>query len=307
MYAIVSETHCSIDYQPICNGSFQRLNHDVTVARENKLGLRTYYGSDRHGTASKDVAEYFFGNFTMSPLPKNKTCEQQATTLEKLPSQVLQARGTKSECVVFKIGVGPPEENGEGENLPYFRRMFEANEVDRRRIYEKKLNPCTTNVIRVAVHIRRGDLLSYLKGNSIQTAKRLVHENAYVDLLNQLINKLEGIGRHTIIEIRLFCEDMVYPSNIPSAVDWELVDLREKLAFNDSITKDLKVFAGSNNSIEAFDEMCFSDVLITGTSGFSHMASILCKTPIVLGIPFWLSYDYVPNALVSTVTKYIIA
>ena len=292
--------------------SFQSFNHIFTVARENKLKLRTHFGSARHGVNPEGVAKYFFGNLTMTPLPQNKTCEWQQTTLEKLPSQIRQVRET-NDCVVFVIGVWEfaPDENGGGENLPYFRRMFEANEIDRRRSYygitgeviPKKWESCGSNIIRVAVHIRRGDLLSFLnqKRGSFRigtTQNRLVHENAYVDVLNQLFKKLARLGQHEI-EIRLFCEEMVSPSKIPSAIDWELVDLREKISF-DRTTQSIKIFAGSNNSIEAFEEMCFSDVLITGASGFSHMASILCKTPVVLGIPFWLSYDYVPNALVST-------
>jgi hypothetical protein len=49
--------------------------------------------------------------------------------------------------------------------------------------------------------------------------------------------------------------------------------------------------------------MCFSDILITGTSGFSHIATILCKTPIVLGMPFWNSYEYIPNAITLDVSR----
>ena len=50
-------------------------------------------------------------------------------------------------------------------------------------------------------------------------------------------------------------------------------------------------------TIQAFDDMCASDILITGTSGFSHLASIFCRTPVVLAMPFWHSYDYIPNAM----------
>lgn len=221
--------------------------------------------------------------------------------MEELSNRTLQVRtNSTGECFVFMIGVWEfaPEENGADENLPHFRKMFEANAVDRRERFREKCN-----IIRIAVHIRRGDLLSFLnmKRSSYRintTQNRLVHENVYVDLLKQLIHKLDGLGLHKI-EIRLFCEDMVAPSKIPSAIDWELIDMHEQLLSNINISQDIAILPGSNNSIEAFEEMCFSDVMITGASGFSHMASILCKTPVVLGIPFWLSYDYVPNALVS--------
>merc|ERR1712032_304065 len=56
--------------------------------------------------------------------------------------------------------------------------------------------------------------------------------------------------------------------------------------------------AGPEDSIQAFDTMCHSDVLIAGKSGFSHLAATLCRKPVVLAIPFWHTFDCLPNALV---------
>jgi hypothetical protein len=194
-------------------------------------------------------------------------------------------------------------------NLPYYRKMFEENNIGRKSILQTRWQPCDvhSNVVRVAIHIRRGDLIDYLRAKSSAelrseaTEQRLVDENAYGIVLHQLLNKFEGFGvRH--IEVRLYCEGMDAPAKVPSAVSWELVDFQELVMMNNSI-QNVSISPGSSDSIEAFDEMCFSDILITGTSGFSHMASILCKTPIILAMPFWLSYDNIPNAMTLDVSR----
>jgi hypothetical protein len=95
---------------------------------------------------------------------------------------------------------------------------------------------------------------------------------------------------------------MEAPAKVPSAISWDLVDFRELVVVNNSI-QNVTISPGSWDSLEAFDEMCFSDILITGTSGFSYMAGILCKTPIILGIPFWHTYDYVQNAITLDVSR----
>lgn len=66
--------------------------------------------------------------------------------------------------------------------------------------------------------------------------------------------------------------------------------------YNPSI-QNVTIIPGSVDAIQAFDDMCFSDVLITGASGYSYLVSILCKTPIILGVPFWRSYNPIPNAI----------
>lgn len=181
--------------------------------------------------------------------------------------------------------------------------MFEENNIGRKSILQTRWQPCDvhSNVVRVAIHIRRGDLIDYLKGKSADTEQRLVDENAYGIVMNQLLNKFEGFGVRNI-EVRLYCEGMDAPAKVPSAVSWELVDFQELVMMNNSI-QNTSISPGSWDSIEAFDEMCFSDILITGTSGFSHMASVLCKTPIILGMPFWLSYDNIPNAMTLDVSR----
>ena len=49
--------------------------------------------------------------------------------------------------------------------------------------------------------------------------------------------------------------------------------------------------------------MCHSDILITGTSGFVHLVSILCSTPVILAMPMWHSYDYIPNDITLEVER----
>lgn len=162
----------------------------------------------------------------MTPLPNNTTCSRKETNGENLPDEILQAR-EEALCTIFVVGIWSfrPEEIGMKENLPYYRQMFEENNAGHKSMLQTKWQPCdvNSNVVRIAIHIPRGDFISCLKGNSINTEQRLVDENAYAMVLNQVIKKLEGFGvRH--VEVRLYCEGMDAPSKIPSAISWELVD-----------------------------------------------------------------------------------
>lgn len=281
--------------------SFMIFNHFVMLALENNVSIRTTYETGGHGLKSQNVKKYFFGDQTMTPLPENTTCSRQRTTMQSLPGKVLRARKEQS-CVVFTIGENSATERGIGVHLPFYRRLFEGNEVARQSTIERKWKqPSRSDVVHVAVHIRRGDLKKYLRGNLGQTQTRLVHENMYTTILNQLLIKLAELEKYEV-DVRLYCEGMKPPASIPKATDWSLVDLREEVIF-DSTIQNVTILPGSDNTLQAWDDMCFSDVLITGTSGFSHLASILCKTPVILGVPFWHSYDYIPNAIKLDVGK----
>ena len=60
---------------------------------------------------------------------------------------------------------------------------------------------------------------------------------------------------------------------------------------------------GSNEPKEAFVSMCNSDLLITGASGFSFLVAKLCRRPLVLAVPMWLSYECIENAYMLEVAQ----
>ena len=279
-----------------------QFNHLVTLASDHNLTIRTTYQTSGHGLNKIDVLNYFFASQTMAALPKNTTCSHKKSTIESIPAEVLQAK-KETKCIVFMVAL-KPNERGMEVNLPYYRRIFEGNEYTRKSVIKRKWKE--PDVVYVAVHIRRGDLLGYLKGyrksgQITQTEQRLLEIDAYTTVLNQLLRKLARLEKYKV-EVRLYCEGMQPPALIQNASNWKMVDLREEITFDHSV-QNVTIMPGTGDTLQAFDDMCFSNVIITGTSGFSHLASIMCKTHVVLGFPFWHSYDYIPNAITLDVGR----
>jgi hypothetical protein len=110
-------------------------NHFVTFASQHNLAIQTNFTANRHSVVPEEVSQYFFGDGTMTPLPNNTTCLRKETIRENLPDEVLKAR-EEGSCVVFvvKISAFPPDENGMKDNLPYYRKMFEENNVGRKSV-----------------------------------------------------------------------------------------------------------------------------------------------------------------------------
>ena len=290
-----------------------QFNHFVKLSFENNLCIRTTFQTGGHGLNKTNVLNYFFGTQTMTQLPENTTCtRKRIQSLQSLPAEAFRAK-KEASCVVFTIKAVSPAELGVKFLLPYYRRLFEGNEVARnyrstikREIKRRWETPNRSNVVHVAVHIRRGDLKGWLsglnKGKTDQTEKRLVHENMYTTVLNQLLMKLEELGKFEV-DVRLHCEGMKPPASVPKASDWSLSDLSKGVIF-DRVKQNVTILPSySDDTLQAWDDMCFSDVIITGTSGFSHLTSILCNTPVILAVPFWHSYDYIPNAITLDVER----
>jgi hypothetical protein len=203
-----------------------------------------------------------------------------------------------------------PSEEGMDSNLPYCRRLFELNDVLRKKVVRTTRtmnNKEYSDAVNIAVHIRRGDLFGYIlaSSNTEQMAQRatsrLVPVSAYKSVLGQLLSKLKKISK-TNVHIHIFCEGMKVPFMVQE-VNGTYIDLRRDILVYNSSIQNVTFFHGATNPLEAFDAMCFSDILITGTSGFSYLASILCKTPVIMAVPFWHSYHFVPNAVLLDVTK----
>lgn len=274
--------------------NFMHLNHFVTFANEHNLSIRTAFQTTGHGLNRTDTRAYFFGEEIMTPLPKNRNCSRVQTDFEMVPQLVFRERTNRSSCVVFTVGLLKTNTIGLDTNLPYFRQLFQRNDAVRRTIIqENPVDKSQSAPIRVAVHIRRGDLRGFT-GSENAARGRLVHENMYVVILNQLLKKLRQHGKNDVV-IRLYCEGMKAPSSIPRASDWTFFNLSDEVNFYPS--QNVKIDAGPNGALQAFDEMCLSDILVTGPSGFSFLVSYLCSAPIVLAVPFWQSYGYIPNAL----------
>ena len=55
---------------------------------------------------------------------------------------------------------------------------------------------------------------------------------------------------------------------------------------------DADVRLGPDNVVEAFSEICYSDILIKSNNGFSTLAGVLCPNPVVMMVQNWV---HIPN------------
>jgi len=133
--------------------------------------------------------------------------------------------------------------------------------------------------------------------------------SAYVSVLEQLLSKLKKLGKKNV-RVHIFCEGMKKttkkksPPPLVPDLNGTFVDVSKVVRYDGSL-QSVTFLRGSPDALEAFDGMCFSDVLVTGNSAFSLLAAALCRRPVVLSMSGSgpSPYDYVPNALSLDVTK----
>ncbi len=276
--------------------AFMSFNHLVTLAHQNNVTPHFTFQAEAHGLKATRVKGYFFGDLFKSPLPTDRHCTKIESSPETIEHQISDARNKSVSCAIFTIKNITPSGVGVNINLPLYRQLFNHNEGVRKLVVKRKERQQDRNVVTVSVHIRRGDLFNYVGDDRKKAELRIVAVSAYTSVLKQLSSKLMQLGKDRM-HVYLFCEGMREPASIQD-VNGTFVNLKRELSL-DNVT----FSAGDTDALQAFDDMCASDILITGTSGFSHLASILCRTPIVLAMPFWHSYDYIPNAMKLQIGK----
>lgn len=291
--------------------SFMSFNHLQTLAFDNQLSICAHFGTSGHGIDYQKSVNYFFGESLMTPFADGtdpSSCVTTSSSPEALSRDVgrlreeLEKQSRCPKCAIIRMKATTPSEKGMGSNLKYYRTLFESNDGLRKMTTTRKWNKTELGAVNIAVHIRRGDLVRYLEDKKLpkgQAELRLTAVSAYTSVLKQFIPKLMELGKHKFV-IHLFCEGMEPPASIPD-VNGKVVNLGAE--FPPPLKKVISFVPGDSDAIQAFDDMCHSDILITGTSGFSHLASILCSTPVILRMPMWHSYEYIPNAITLEVER----
>lgn len=299
--------------------SFMSFNHVVVLAAELSLTLRTQFSIEGggHGADANITRQYFFGESFNAAVSPFRACPVTVVHNEKALREVVQEaknscyRGAPV-CKVFRTEelMGPSEA---GLNVGMFRKMFELHEPmrlkSRHDVRSKFLSPWRPAdsavgkkyCIAIAVHIRRGDLLKYIGGNTRKAEQRFVPGAAYITLLRKFVGTLlRMFGSTPALRVILLCEGMRFDLQVQE-LDGSYADFAHIFR-----AEHVEVLAGPDGDVETFDIMCNADILVTSTSGFSHLSAVLCKKPVVLAIPFWHSFDCVPNALVCNVSRSVI-
>ena len=310
---------------------FLALNSLIATASALRLTLRIRFGSAGHfkeADQRKSMTHrllisqsYFFGDTLFAPLPNGSVLYMSVNSSKALREAVAQARrhycpsragrqAAKPVAVVFNLSVCSISFGSDSHNLDVssFRRVFHANAEQRARVATRHLGvslsaphthvshtgECTAAAgaaksPRIGVHIRRGDVLdcSFGDRNYSRVPDRGVANEAYVGLLQELTIQLGGKA-----SVLLAAEGATDSTAIPN-VDGSTTNFQQHLPGTQVTAVPTDV---EHAELVAFQALCFSDVLITGKSGFSFMVAVLCKRPVILAIPFWIPYRVVPNA-----------
>jgi hypothetical protein len=135
--------------------------------------------------------------------------------------------------------------------------------------------------LRVAVHIRRGDVVNRTK----DAYNRWVFNSAYLDFIPKLLARVKT---RLPISLVLFAEGANSTTHVPDVLP---------NIFHDFSLLHENVSLGPTDVHLALGALCSADLLVTSSSGYSHLAALLCKKPRVLAVPFWQSYVSLPNFL----------
>ena len=306
--------------------SFHDFIQTLGLAARNRLTLHAVFGNSTTHHSNNMIATvgYFFGDLFSAQLPESNSCtEVKASTILELDSAILMARSTchtalslgiEAPCTYFEVpwtvGNEPAGTRrfGGGLNLAMIRRIFEANTPrrvsvldslgDSRGAHLAKLRGSSAFLsdpkqLRVSVHIRRGDLNYYYRDvhsahDVEQNQLRLMPNKVIISVLERIFDMLLGPDRlesgraRFQLDVVLHCEGMRDVSAVPNLNGTSTNFARALSKYSDSMT----LRAGPTDAITAFNEMCFSDIVIGGLSAFSGMAAILCRAPILFEAPF---------------------
>ena len=135
---------------------------------------------------------------------------------------------------------------------------------------------------------------------------RWVPNDAVLGVIRDALRLLRAHGRQSIVvSVTLYVENTRSASAVPDVTGNTTNFIS---ALEDEITK-VRV-DGSPNALHTFAAFCSSDIFVTGKSGFSHLAAMLCPSiPLVLAVPFWIKYSnetphILPLTLNNTATYY---
>lgn len=142
------------------------------------------------------------------------------------------------------------------------RRKFNAAAVRR----QDKL-VYSENILNIAVHVRRGDIVQGQTDNNPQLTMRWLDNNYYVNILNQLLNFLQN----TKYKIFIFSQGIKD-------------DFKEFSEF-----KDIE-FCLDMSAMESFLHLIRADILITSKSSFSYKPALLSEGLHICPRNFWHGY-----------------
>jgi len=312
------------------------LNGNVQLAMLHSLGLISEFGPSGHAQSEREVDAFFgygciFSEARSSPQNAMVISTSYATLerdlakhRDKLQCQ-RNSQSLQTQHIVFDLikrdFFGFPDTKALPNNCNYrhsgniMRRIFFNNHES---LWLSQVPPQLIEAKRrgdlvVVLHVRRGDVLE-----AHVRKQRLVSFFLQADVVRNFLFALEqyraaktyaGDSTGATYRKQRGVSIFVITEQAPdehSIIDYDMgkkklltINVHDTLkdACNESASCSIRVLTDREaSSLQSFAAFCYSDVLMTTLSGFSHLAAMLCSAShkMVIGFPFWCSYESSP-------------
>jgi hypothetical protein len=146
-------------------------------------------------------------------------------------------------------------------------------------------NVCSNAIIRIAIHVRRGDLF-------VAAPERILPNSYYIDIVERIINKINEYGNRFVCE--LYTEVPTRTLNVASDHHGVKNRISESVVLTPSQNniEDFDVIPSlvkyiDTDQIETLSRMATADILIMSHSSFSYLAAVLNRSGLIIYHPFW--------------------
>ena len=333
--------------------TFLAFNHLILIASAHNVTVKARFTSIGHGQNASLVDSFFFGDYFDAHVPDTAviklvecpTVEDFINTLAKhraagcvdgtammyeIISEITTREGT-IDTRLYRAAFA----HAEAFRMAYTARRGQDGMSASTRSDDGPASPAQTRFdggdggtqkcVRVAIHIRRGDL-TYAKARKV-FRNRWIPNRAYIQVVDAVYKALSTpLGKEPHSRVRhhvgtpspvpadqagaskttnssaprLCVELFVQTGGLKSATkipDLDSENTHGSTNFQERLARYGSVELDESDPLTSFARACSSDLFITSKSGYSHLISLMCGSPIILAFPSWLSYANIPNAM----------
>ena len=251
--------------------AFHNFQMTVQYAINKGVTLHTVYYTEPPKRLHPHMIDFFFGQQFNATLPAD--CEKRTFRNLKDVSAAIAAqrqqckRGPRPRPVYLELWNFVQTHSQ--FNYHMFRQAFEA-QARVRRALPLPWAPRPPG-LRIAVHLRRGDIMQP------KYISRALPNRHYVDLLNRIIPLLREKLRDPVTVL----VNVQHMLNLTSVLDRDgnYTDFAGPVRARHA---NVRFELGPADPLAAFETLCSADVAILSNSGFSFLAMIMCRRPIFM-------------------------
>ncbi|WP_296507205.1 hypothetical protein [Rhodoferax sp.] len=224
--------------------------------------INTLFAFAQH-TKDRDWVEHLLqkGQLKLVLLPETKISIPSNAQDDEAAYEAVDAviHAHPEDGVVFRL---PDKRTGDFEyqsSLSWFRRCYEASGSNK---FPEQYAPAQSDALKVAIHIRRGDLLPGRQFDDL--AKRMLPDAWYQCILSQILDRCGE--KHIVVYVVSEGLDGHYCSEKGLVVDWNDLLPKNRCTVVELIDKPF---------VPSFRVLVSADILIGSKSGMTHLAGML--------------------------------